>query len=1188
MITNNTHFKTLTMNNTSSFQVAIIVILIALCITLNAAPLSTQFTYQGELKIIPDGNDIIVPANAEFDFTFELYDALNRGVQVGPTVSIDHVVVDQGIFTVQLDFGLSPFAGDQLYLAIAVRESDNSGNFTQLLPRQTLTAAPYALHAEYVAMGTVGSLEVDSTEVQLRVVGVCTSGTAMSAINQDGTVACEQDTDQQQLAFTGTTLSITNGDAVDLASIDTDDQTLSLNDATLGISGGNAVDASSIVNDDNNELNTGLTLTDSTLNITDAGGTLSSDLAGIDTDDQTLILNNNALGISEGNTVDLSAFTNDDDNELNSDLTLTDTTLNITDAGGTLSTDLSSVDTDDQTLSLNTNQLSISEGNSVDLSSYVNDNDNELNTTVALVGNNLNISDAGGTLSTDLSSLDTDDQTLSIVADQLTVSDGNSVDLSSYVNNDNNELNTNIRFNDGVIEVTDAGGTLSADLSSINTDNQNLGLDSTQLTISNGTGVDLSGFSNNDNDELNANVALNNTTLDITDAGGTLSADLSSINTDNQNLALNNNQLNISGGTGVDLSGFSNNDANELNTDVMLNGSALEITDAGGTLSAELSGLNTDNQNLGLNNTQLSISGGTGVDLSGFSNNDNNELNTTVAMMGSTLNITDAGGILSADLSGVDTDDQTLSLNTNQLSISGGNSVNVSVYANNDSNELQDLSINNNNLQLSGSASSVDLSSYLDNTDAQTLSLVDDDLSISGGNAISLAGLFNDNDVTNELNTGLTFNNDTLTLSDAGGNRAVDLSSASGTAAEVLAKLVTVDGAGTGLDVDLLDGLNANELIAAATPDDNRTPISSIPFTINQSGSYYMADNLTSAPGSSSDGIIIDADNVTLDLGGFTLSGFDRTDPNNPVQSGGEGIWVRGVQFNIRIFNGHVDGWAGDGIEALNCDNCIFERLTASNNGQDGLVSDVNSIISHVTANFNGLDGIEGDDGSVIVFSTARGNGDNGIQTSEGSLVAHSSGFDNEADGIDVAAGSVVTDSVASDNTLYGFDIGLGGNVQKSAAYDNMSNGFDVFSASIIKDNISSLNGGNTTNSDAQETQWNGIRTFANAWVINNKVHENDGAGIRISSQDCVVEGNSFTDNDNGGLVVTSAGNLIINNKAAGNFITDDPSTGATRDPSYEIVTGNAFGPIVDLSTGSVGDLSSVTNADHPFANFVY
>ena len=48
-----------------------------------------------------------------------------------------------------------------------------------------------------------------------------------------------------------------------------------------------------------------------------------------------------------------------------------------------------------------------------------------------------------------------------------------------------------------------------------------------------------------------------------------------------------------------------------------------------------------------------------------------------------------------------------------------------------------------------------------------------------------------------------------------------------------------------------------------------RTPISSLPYTINESGSYYVTGNLSST----GSGIIIESSGVTVDLMGFSLTG---------------------------------------------------------------------------------------------------------------------------------------------------------------------------------------------------------------------------------------------------------------------------------------------------------------------------
>ncbi len=104
------------------------------------APLGTSFTYQGRLT---DGG---APANGTYDFTFALYDDPTGGTQVGGTVMKDDVSVNDGLFTVTLDFG-NVFNGTALYLEIGVRPGSDTGAYTTLTPRQPLTAAPYAGYA---------------------------------------------------------------------------------------------------------------------------------------------------------------------------------------------------------------------------------------------------------------------------------------------------------------------------------------------------------------------------------------------------------------------------------------------------------------------------------------------------------------------------------------------------------------------------------------------------------------------------------------------------------------------------------------------------------------------------------------------------------------------------------------------------------------------------------------------------------------------------------------------------------------------------------------------------------------------------------------------------------------------------------------------------------------------------------
>lgn len=100
---------------------------------------TTEFTYQGKLS---DGASA---ANANYDFEFRLFDVISGGTALG-TVSRLNVPVTSGIFTVRLDFG-AQFTGASRFLEIAVRPAGSSGGYQQLLPRQPMTSAPYAIRA---------------------------------------------------------------------------------------------------------------------------------------------------------------------------------------------------------------------------------------------------------------------------------------------------------------------------------------------------------------------------------------------------------------------------------------------------------------------------------------------------------------------------------------------------------------------------------------------------------------------------------------------------------------------------------------------------------------------------------------------------------------------------------------------------------------------------------------------------------------------------------------------------------------------------------------------------------------------------------------------------------------------------------------------------------------------------------
>jgi hypothetical protein len=140
--------------------------------------------------------------------------------------------------------------------------------------------------------------------------------------------------------------------------------------------------------------------------------------------------------------------------------------------------------------------------------------------------------------------------------------------------------------------------------------------------------------------------------------------------------------------------------------------------------------------------------------------------------------------------------------------------------------------------------------------------------------------------------------------------------------------------------------------------------------TIDESGSYLLTRNLTAT----GDCLVLTVDNVTIDLGGFTITG-DGT---------GSGIWDGAAQLkNITVRNGVITNFqiginldaVGNGHSSQN----VVERVHAIQNAFAGIRAGVNSIVRDNIANDNGQHGIFANVGSLVTGNVVNNNNNTGI-----------------------------------------------------------------------------------------------------------------------------------------------------------------------------------------------------------------
>jgi hypothetical protein len=192
---------------------------------------------------------------------------------------------------------------------------------------------------------------------------------------------------------------------------------------------------------------------------------------------------------------------------------------------------------------------------------------------------------------------------------------------------------------------------------------------------------------------------------------------------------------------------------------------------------------------------------------------------------------------------------------------------------------------------------------------------------------------------------------------------------------------------------------------------------SGFPIIICQPGSYRLSGNLVVSDPSKT-GILVNADSVTLDLNGFTISG-PVVCTGSPVTSctSGDGIGIDIEAVNDSVLNGTVRGFGFGGVFGH---SVRVERVQASGNGGDGIFSDFFGVFKDNVAYRNGKTGINAY--GVVSGNVVASNGTDGIHTIVGAVIGNTASV-NRGNGLVVNSGTVANNFLYN-NFLYGIYVG--------------------------------------------------------------------------------------------------------------------------------------------------------------------
>jgi hypothetical protein len=218
---------------------------------------------------------------------------------------------------------------------------------------------------------------------------------------------------------------------------------------------------------------------------------------------------------------------------------------------------------------------------------------------------------------------------------------------------------------------------------------------------------------------------------------------------------------------------------------------------------------------------------------------------------------------------------------------------------------------------------------------------------------------------------------------------------------------------------------------------------------ITSSGVYRLSCDLFGA--ANRHGVVVAANEVTLDLGGRTLRG---------EADSLAGVYVQPGRRGVTIEHGTIVGWGAGGVRADGVIDVRLENVALLHNGGAGVSTGGRATVRSVRAISNGAQGVTVGRWSVIENVATHYNARCGIVAGMGSHVLNvDSGF-NGGNGLTLGAMSVAIDSTFHRNAEKGAFADKGSRLESCAATANAAGGFRLRGDSVAVRCSATENGG--------------------------------------------------------------------------------------------------------------------------------